>query len=795
MKCAFVFPRLIAAAIAVTLPTVARADATGPVATTVVKTANSYKLLRGGQPYFIKGAGGDASKQLLKDSGGNSFRTWGAGGLDAKLDEAQKLGLTVTIGIWLGHKEHGFNYNDQAAVAAQFEEAKKAILHYRNHPALLMWGIGNEMEGYEKGDDSAMWKAVEDIAKMAKALDPNHPTMTVIAEIGGDRVPCINKYCSDIDVIGINSYGGGPSIPERYKAAGGVKPYVFTEYGPGGTWEVGKTSWGAANELTSTEKAKWYRNVYDKAIANQPLCLGAYAFAWGNKQEATATWYGVMLPDGKRLGAVDALQEAWSGKQPANRAPEIAGLKLTGANSVAPGATVQVALEPSDPERDPLAVKWVLQYDPASYHLNGEAEAVPPTYPDAIVKSDNASATVHMPKYGGGYRLYAYVYDDHNGAAVANLPLFVQGGEDAPLPAAHQAQLPLTLYDEADRGDLPYIPSGYMGNHGAIKMDGECTDNPHAGKTCLKVRYTANDGWGGVVWQSPANDWGNAPGGWDIDGATRLTFWAHGEKGTEIVNFSFGLIGKDKKFHDSGSGAMEKVHLTTEWKQYAIELKGQDLSHIKTGFAWVVGADGQPITFYLDDIRYDSDATLGGAARPITSAAATIAASPKAPLPLYVYHEAGDRLPFIPSGYMGNVGAIKMEDGSTENPHDGKTCLKVSYNAGDGWGGVAWQNPANDWGSKPGGWDITGASKLTFWARGAKGGETVNFSFGLIENGKPYPDTASGKLDKVKLTAEWKQYSIDLKGRDLTRIKSGFGWVVGGQGEPLAFYLDDICYG
>jgi len=93
------------------------------------KQGEKYLLLRREpsgweQPYFIKGASGDGSKEMLKRYGGNSFRTWGVEGLQRQLDEAQKLGLTVAAGIWLGHKEHGFNYHDAAQVAAQKENAR-----------------------------------------------------------------------------------------------------------------------------------------------------------------------------------------------------------------------------------------------------------------------------------------------------------------------------------------------------------------------------------------------------------------------------------------------------------------------------------------------------------------------------------------------------------------------------------------------------------------------------------------------------------------------------------------------
>ena len=576
----------------------AKAAAAGPVPVKVVKTATGFKLLRGNRPYFVKGAGGDGSKEDLKTAGANSWRTWGVDHLDTELAEASRLGMTVTGGIWLGHKEHGFSYEDAAAVVAQKEAARQAILKYRNAPALLQWGIGNEMENGQQ-DDQNMWAAIEDIAKMAHQLDPNHPTMVVVAEIGGDKIAQINAHCPDIDIVGINSYGGGTSVGERYKAAGGVKPYEITEFGPAGTWESGKNAWGVVPELTSTEKAARYAETYKKTIAGNPLCLGSYAFTWGNKQEATATWFGLRLPDGSKLGAVDVLTQFWSGKKPANLCPAISALTIDGTGQTIPGGTVSATLAVSDPENDPLKTTWVLQADPANYNIGGDGQMVPPTFPEAIVTSSNTSATVKMPTGGGTYRLYAYVHDGHGGAAVGNASLYVSGSAAVP---GKKAALPLVVY--GPNAAAAFTASGYMGNTGAIKLDPASTDSPRVGKTCLKVSYTASDNWGGVAWQNPDGNWGSKPGGWDLRGARTLSFWARGDKGGEIVSFSYGLIGLDQPFHDTSKGTLDKAVLTKEWKQYTFDLKGQDLSCIVTGFAYALGATGQPVTFYLDDIRY-----------------------------------------------------------------------------------------------------------------------------------------------------------------------------------------------
>ena len=90
------------------------------------------------------------------------------------------------------------------------------------------------------------------------------------------------------------------------------------------------------------------------------------------------------------------------------------------------------------------------------------------------------------------------------------------------------------------------------------------------------IRRSFELGWGGIVWQSPGNDWGDKTGGWNLSDATRLIVKARGEEGGEEVTFSFGLIGADKPFHDSAKGST-KVTLTREWQPYEISLAGKDL--------------------------------------------------------------------------------------------------------------------------------------------------------------------------------------------------------------------------
>ncbi len=480
-------------------------------ATRIVQEDGKWRLERVGEPYFVKGVGGDGSLELLAKHGGNSIRTWGEDGLKEKLDAAHQHGLTVTAGIWLGQVRQGFDWSDADSLIQQRQKVREVVERHKDHPALLVWALGNEMED-PVGKNGAVWSEINNLARLVKSIDANHPTMTVVAEIGGDKVKNFQTLCPDIDILGINSYAGAASVGERYKKLGGTKPYLLTEFGPPGIWEIPKDDIGAYRELTSTEKADAYLTAYRKAVIGQPdVCLGSYAFLWGQKQEVTATWFS-MLHDGSRLAAVDALSAEWRGKPVANHCPVIETLRLDGNGKRKPGETVRVELKTSDAENDKLTVSWQLRFDPEEYGSGGDAEAESPAVKSAITRSDASSADIKLPSDGGLYRLFAVVKDQHGGAAVANVPVRV----DAPMKVltARKAEFPLVVYSEGT-DDQTYIPAGWMGDTKSIKVDPACTDKPHSGKTCMRCDFSADKGWGGVVWQNPPQDWGDRAGGSD----------------------------------------------------------------------------------------------------------------------------------------------------------------------------------------------------------------------------------------------------------------------------------------
>lgn len=173
-----------------------------------------------------------------------------------------------------------------------------------------------------------------------------------------------------------------------------------------------------------------------------------------------------------------------------------------------------------------------------------------------------------------------------------------------------QAQAPLVVYGDAD-GQNAFQPSGWMGDTKAVSLERECESKPHSGKTCIKIGFSSgffSEGWAGIYWQFPLNNWGEYPG-YVLKGASKLTFWARGEKGGEKAEFKVGGVqGSGLPFRDSfGPVSDGVVTLTAEWKQYSISLNGTDTSSVIGGFCWVTNRMENPVgcTIYIDDIQFE----------------------------------------------------------------------------------------------------------------------------------------------------------------------------------------------
>ena len=111
----------------------------------IKKSNNKFQFYKNGKPYYIKGAGAKSNFKTIVESGGNSIRLWSTN-KSSLLDSAQKYGLSVCQGIWIAQERNGFDYNDDYNVKGQIELIKKEILRVKDHPSIILWGIGNEVD-------------------------------------------------------------------------------------------------------------------------------------------------------------------------------------------------------------------------------------------------------------------------------------------------------------------------------------------------------------------------------------------------------------------------------------------------------------------------------------------------------------------------------------------------------------------------------------------------------------------------------------------------------------------------
>jgi len=402
-----------------------------PVPVTVGQDKDgNYTVFRDGEPYFIKGAGGSTRLDLLVESGGNSIRTWTTNDAERILDEAHERGLTVMLGIWLGHERHGFDYDDEQAVARQKEEAREKILQYKDHPALLTWGLGNEVN--LRYTNTRVWHAVEDIAKMAKKLAPDKLVTTVIAGISEENARLIKEKVPSIDFLSINTYGGLDQLPERVRETVWDGPYAVTEWGPTGHWQVDRTDWDVPIEPTSTEKSEQYRSRYQNSIlGDSERCIGSYTFLWGQKQETTPTWFGLFLETGEITEVVDAMHYNWTGEWPEERAPSIHSLTIDGQSArdniyLNPGDTYSASVEGSHPHGQAYEVRWEFLPESTDIRIGGDPEERPETIPGLEVEKDGETLVFRAPGTPGPYRLFTYLVTAENRAATANIPFYVR---------------------------------------------------------------------------------------------------------------------------------------------------------------------------------------------------------------------------------------------------------------------------------------------------------------------------------------------------------------------------------
>jgi len=405
-----------------------------PVKVEIVKTEAGYQLMRGGEPYEIKGAGmGVDDMERFASHGGNSIRNWTTTSEYqdplALLDSAHEHGVTVALGLPMRAERHGFDYDDPDAVAAQLEIFRDEVIKYRDHPALLVWIIGNELN--HSYSNPAVYDAVNDVAAIIHELDPNHPTTTTLSGFKPDVIGEIHDRTPELDFISFQMYGSLFGLHEEIEKLGFTEPFMMTEWGTIGYWEMETTSWGIPVELTSSEKAEVFMRAHREVL--DPLkgkLIGSYVFLWGQKQERTSTWFGLFTEAGEETESVDAMHYIWNGDWPANRSPRVQTMLLDGRTSkesviLEQGQAYEAVFDVVDPDRDPLTFRWEVKLESDETTEGGDLEKDIDSV-EGLLSNPDAAVTHLTAREPGRYRLFAYAYDDHGHAAHANIPFLVE---------------------------------------------------------------------------------------------------------------------------------------------------------------------------------------------------------------------------------------------------------------------------------------------------------------------------------------------------------------------------------
>ncbi|MFB7864735.1 discoidin domain-containing protein [Streptomyces sp. NPDC056069] len=397
----------------------------------VTGSQGDWRLTVGGQPYTVKGltwgpALADAARYMpdVKSMGVNTVRTWGTDAASKPLlDAAAAQGVRVINGFWLqpggGPGSGGcVDYvTDTTYKNTMLTEFAKWVDTYRSHPATLMWNVGNESVlglqncygGAElEAQRNAYTTFVNDVAKKIHSLDPDHPVTSTDAWTGA--WPYYKRNAPDLDLYAMNSYGDICGVRQAWTDGGYTKPYIITEGGPAGEWEVPDDANGVPAEPTDVQKADGYTKAWGCVTGHQGVALGATLFHYGLEHDFGGVWFN-LVPDGLKRLSYFAVKKAYTGSTSGdNTPPVITNMSVSPASAAPAGREFTVRADIRDPDGDPVTPKIYL----SGNYAKGDKRLV-----DAQWRATgNGTFAVTAPEKLGVWKVYIQAEDGHGNAGI-----------------------------------------------------------------------------------------------------------------------------------------------------------------------------------------------------------------------------------------------------------------------------------------------------------------------------------------------------------------------------------------
>jgi hypothetical protein len=144
--------------------------------------------------------------------------------------------ITVSAGIWLEPECSWFSYANPEHCAKQAARVREEVMLYRDHPALLAWGVGNEVEGdgtnipvqlkFNSLEDFEPGRVLDQVEPLRKLLDTRNrlrELMNVVDRSEDLEVELEKLLINADDIKKLAAEMGLPKTDGAAKAGDGAK--------------------------------------------------------------------------------------------------------------------------------------------------------------------------------------------------------------------------------------------------------------------------------------------------------------------------------------------------------------------------------------------------------------------------------------------------------------------------------------------------------------------------------------------------------------------------------------------